>query len=128
MAYNYPSYGAYNTMPAYTPQRQETPMYVGMQNMGQSGYICRPVASRLEAEAAQIDFFGPGAIMPDLSHGAVYLKRFNPTTGASDFIVFTAQPMQETAPVQYATMKDLEALRDELMRGVKHEQSFDADV
>ena len=98
MNYTYPNYG-YN--------RQDY----------NAAFVCRPVGSRLEAEAAQVDFFGPGTIMPDLSHGVIYLKRFNQNSGMSDFIVFTAQPVQESAPVQYATIQDLEKLKQELMGG-----------
>ena len=88
------------------------------------GFLVRPVTSREEAVAAQIDFMAAGTLMPDLGHSAVYLKRFNPNTGASDFYVFALEQNKDDTPVQYATKSDIEALRDEIekiktKRGVK---------
>ena len=59
--------------------------------------------------AAQVDFFSPGVFMPDLSHGAVYFKRFNSNTGASDFMTFVLQQGETSEPqaTEYATRKDL---------------------
>lgn len=128
MAYYSPYQNGYNHGPVYPPPRQDMAGYApqspqqaqqisgGINTL--PGYTCRPVASRLEAEAAQVDFFGPGTIMPDLAHGAIYLKRFNPNTGASDFAAFTVQPpAPEPEPVQYATIQDLQKLREELLKG-----------
>lgn len=98
----------YGYTPSYMPQQytQNTP--------NANTFVCRPVTSRLEAEAVQVDFMSAGTVMPDLAHGCVYIKRFNPNTGASDFLVFSAQA-PEPSPVQYATIQDLNALRDELL-------------
>lgn len=119
---NYPPYSfAYNPQASFAPRPEPqsyTPAYQP-QTMAQNsnGFVCRPVTSRLEAEAVQVDFMGMGTVMPDLAHGAVYVKRFNQNTGSSDFLVFTLQPMQEMPPVQYATIQDLQALRNELLNG-----------
>lgn len=80
------------------------------------GFACRPVTSREEAVAVQVDFYGPGTIMPDLSHGMIYLKRFNPNTGASDFLDFTfSQPQpKEALPLSYDPRQDIETLRSDL--------------
>lgn len=60
-------------------------------------YQARPVTSREEALGQQVDFFGAGTLMPDLSHGVVYLKRFNQNTGGSDLFEFRlAQPEAQT--------------------------------
>lgn len=120
--YTYPNYGGFNTMPTYNPQNfapapvqpPTQPQTVQGGVTAPSGFSCRPVTSRLEAEAVQVDFLGPGTIMPDLGHGVIYLKRFNPNTGASDFVVFAMEQMQEAAPVQYATIEDINALREEI--------------
>lgn len=120
--YTYPNYGGFNTMPTYNPQNfapapvqpPTQPQTVQSGVTAPSGFSCRPVTSRLEAEAVQVDFLGPGTIMPDLGHGVIYLKRFNPNTGASDFVVFAMEQMQEAAPVQYATIEDINALREEI--------------
>lgn len=122
MAYGYQSYNyspMYQGSPALAPQQPIQNGFpagnINTQPMQQNGFICRPVTSRLEAEAVQVDFLGPGTIMPDLAHGTIYLKRFNSNTGASDFIVFEVQqPAPEPAPVQYATLDDIKSIRAEI--------------
>lgn len=91
------------------PQTQQT---APAQTQGQQqGFITRPVASREEAVAAQVDFFGPGMLMPDFGHNAIYFKRFNQQTGSCDFMTFTLEGAQDPAPTQstpeYATKADL---------------------
>lgn len=108
MAYNNTYYpGQYvNQGTMYQPQNQQT---IQVQ---QPGYSVRPVASREEAVAAQTEFLGLGTIMPDLAHGVIYLKRFNQNNGTSELFGFRlAEPEKQP---QYATLKDLEALRTEL--------------
>ena len=80
----------------------------------QSGFTCRPVTSKEEATAVQVDFFGPGTIMPDLAHGVVYLKRFNSQTGACDIFEFFSKQEKEAEPVQFATKNELDSLRNEI--------------
>ena len=122
---NYPTYyNPYNSAP-YQPVQGRTPFMpsdpqtiqnaqTAPQMPQNSGFLVRPVTSREEAVAAQVDFFGPGTLMPDLSHGVVYLKRFNGQSGASDFFTFTVEQPKEEPPVQYATKEDVEALRVEI--------------
>lgn len=120
--YTFPNYGGFNAMPSYNPQNfapapVQTPTQPQTVQSGvtsPSGFSCRPVTSRLEAEAVQVDFLGPGTIMPDLGHGVIYLKRFNPNTGASDFVVFAMEQLQEAAPVRYAPLDAMENLREEI--------------
>lgn len=100
---NYPNY-----YPNSLPQTQipQTPQNV---------FSCRPVTSKEEAIASQIDFFNSGTLLPDIAHGKVYLKRFNQQTGASDFLEFTYQPPEEPKPSpQYATIEMLEDLEKRL--------------
>lgn len=87
----------------FMQQRQQTP-----------GYFLRPVSSKEEAIAAQIDFAGLGTIMPDPVHGVIFLKRFNGETGGVDFITFA--PMQEPAPPEYATQQDIGEMRQTINR------------
>ena len=121
---NYPYYNPYQFAPqsapqprfdqmgANPPQMQNAP--VPQQAQQGAAFLTRPVTSREEAVAAQVDFLGPGTLMPDLSHGTIYLKRFNPNTGASDFFTFTLeQPKAEPEP-QWATKEDIEKLREEI--------------
>ena len=76
------------------------------------------MTSREEAVAAQIDFMGPGTVMPDLGHGVVYLKKFNSQTGSSDLLEFRyaepAQPRDELGELRNVVaqlQKDVEALK-----------------
>lgn len=122
MAWNYP-YNGYSPMNTYMPQQtfpppQSAPVQQPINN-SQPMFNCRPVTSKEEAQAVQVDFFGPGTLMPDLGHGVVYLKRFNQQTGACDIFEFTAQKPKEERPVQYATIDDLNALRDEILSARK---------
>lgn len=100
---NYMPYGA--PYPTYMPQRTDAltgaqnapqpPQSYGQANTQQTvqtGFQCRPVTSREEAVASLVDYFSPGMLMPDLAHGRVYFKRFNPNTGASDFVEFSYVP------------------------------------
>ena len=110
MANNYyQPYGTYTGVNYQQPPQQPQPMQ--QQN---SGYSCRPVTCREEAVAAQVDFFAAGLVMPDLSHGIIYLKRFNPNTGASDFAEFKYAPPQVQPeggaidPTQFVTRKEFE--------------------
>lgn len=131
MAWNYNGYGGYNPMNTYMPQMPvQAPQNVPQQQMGnqsQPMFNCRPVTSREEAQAVQVDFFGPGTLMPDLGHGVVYLKRFNQQTGSCDIFEFTVQQPKEEPVVQYATIDDLNALRDELLGSRKAVKKNDAD-
>ena len=118
MAWNYP-YNGYSPMNTYMPQQtfpppQSAPVQQPINNP-QPMFNCRPVTSKEEAQAVQVDFFGPGTLMPELGHGVVYLKRFNQQTGACDIFEFTAHKPKEERPVQYATIDDLNALRDEIL-------------
>lgn len=100
---NYMPYGA--PYPTYISQRTDAlpgaqnvpqmPQNYGQANTQQTvqtGFQCRPVTSREEAVASLVDYFSPGMLMPDLAHGRVYFKRFNPNTGASDFVEFSYVP------------------------------------
>ena len=115
----YPTYmpyqqnpGYYQPQPAYQPPAPQQPL------PQQAGYICRPVTSREEALGVQVDFFGPGTVMPDLGHGVIYLKRFNQQTGGCDLISYFAEQAKEEAKEtpRYATMEDLEKLRSEILK------------
>ena len=108
----------------YTPAGQNAP--AGQPGASQ-GFVCRPVASREEAVAAQTDFFGPGILMPDLGHGMIYLKRFNQTTGASDLLEFAyvpTQPVQAAKSGEFVTIdmfRDLCRKVEDLEKGADHE-------
>ena len=121
MAWNYP-YGGYNPSNTYMPQQAFAAPQSALPPQPitnpQPMFNCRPVTSKEEAQAVQVDFFGPGTLMPDLAHGVVYLKRFNQQTGACDIYEFVERQHKDERPVQYATIEDLNPLRDEFMRRV----------
>ena len=111
---NYPYYNPYQFAPqsapqprfdqmgANPPQMQNAP--VPQQAQQVAAFLTRPVTSREEAVAAQVD----------VSPSTIYLKRFNPNTGASDFFTFTLeQPKAEPEP-QWATKEDIAQLREEI--------------
>lgn len=121
MAYPQPynPYGSYNPgmayqpQPvAYAPQPQQPTQQVAQST--QEAFICRPVTSREEALATPVDYMR-ALILPDIGHGKVYLKRFNTQTGASDIFDFTlSEPEQAKPAPQYATVDDLNALKEEI--------------
>ena len=113
--YNYQPYtSGYNTVNTpYQPQQRAAPMQA-QQPAQTGGYLCRPVTCREEAVAAQVDYFSAGIVMPDLAHGVIYLKRFDPNTGASSFLDFKyvppAPPVESGSidPAQFVTRKEFE--------------------
>ena len=128
MAYpNYmaPSYGAYpNSFQAPYAPAQNAPMQ-SVPQQPSNGFACRPVTSKEEAMAVQVDFFGPGTVMPDIGHGVIYLKRFNSNTGSCDIFEFVAQQPKQEAPVQYVTKEEFDCLRADLekLKGKKVKQN-----
>lgn len=104
----YQNYYPYQQINPYAP-----PMQTGYQQAPQSSFSCKPVTSREEALAMQTDFLAAGTIMPDLSHGVIYLKRFNPNTGASDFIEFACQQQKENA-MQFVQSDEYEQFKREI--------------
>ena len=115
--YGGPYQGQYNYQ---QPAQQMQPV----QQMQQPGYICRPVTGREEALAAQVDFLGPGTVMPDLAHGMIFLKRFNPNTGSSDFLEFVFQQPKQEQPQGGVSLDDFRALVDRVAKlegGVKND-------
>lgn len=102
---NYPNY-PYNQPYPYQQPVQQMPVQAMPQQAAQT-FACRPVTSKEEALGVQVDFLGPGTLMPDLGHGIVYLKRFNSNTGTSDIYEFRLaepQPEQEK-PDELADIK-----------------------
>ena len=114
MAYNVP-FNPYGSMQQYPQayQQQYQMMQQQPQQIQQEAYLCRPVTSREEAVATPVDYMR-ATLLPDMGHGRIYLKRFNPQTGASDILEFVQSQDQEQAAPKYATIEDLEALRGEI--------------
>ena len=126
-------YNTYNYQPytsGYNPggyRQQTAPVQPQQPAQTTGGYICRPVTCREEAVAAQVDYFSAGIVMPDLAHGVIYLKRFDPNTGASSFHDFKyappAPPVESGSidPAQFVTRKEFDefARRMQVIREVE---------
>lgn len=127
---NYPPYPYGGYQPMQMPQMPMPQMAPQMPQNGQmSGGglspMSRPVSSREEAQATAADFSGALMLFPDISHGRVYLKRWNMQTGAADFVEFGPVVEAAEAPaVEYVCMQtyrdDMERLQKELaeLKGV----------
>lgn len=122
---NYPPYPYGGYQPMQMPQMPMPQMAPQMPQNGQmSGGglspMSRPVSSREEAQATAADFSGALMLFPDISHGRVYLKRWNVQTGAADFLEFgPVEAVAENATVpEYVCLQtyqeDMEKLRKEL--------------
>lgn len=113
----------FGTTPTYLPPMQQNAPQAPTA-APQQGFSVHPVTSREEAMAVQADFFGLGTLLPSLAQGVIWLKRFNPQTGASDMLEFKlVQPMQirEVAPGKIDPIDFLRQLLskvDELEKGV----------
>lgn len=105
----------------YAPQQfqppQNPPVMPQNQPVMQQGFQCRPVTSREEAVATQVDFASPGTIMPDFAHGTIYFKRFNSNTGGSDFLAYVLQTEPPAPPPPaWASVQEVEELRGDVRR------------
>ena len=80
------------------------------------GLLGRMVTSREEALGVPVDFSGSPMIFPDLAHGIVYIKQFNPGTGAADIREFRISEERQPESPTFATVGDLEALREEIRK------------
>lgn len=101
---------------------QLPPMQQGAQNMNvyptaqqMPARVVRAVYSEAEARAAQIPTDGSTIFFFDQSNGRIYTKQFSFENGSFLFRVYAQQA--EQPPVQYATIGDLEKLREELSTG-----------
>lgn len=86
-------------------------------------YAVQPVTRKEEALAVIADPLSPGVLMPDLDHGVIYVKRFNPNTGTSDFAEFSLaapQAAQESAEsaVEYVRMDEFKRVVEPLAKAV----------
>lgn len=119
MAY-YPNYygqPAQGYMPSYQPQGNVYPPAQQTTATPQFN-SARNVFSEAEARSAQIPTDGSTVFFADQSNGRIYTKQFSFDNGSFIFNIY--QRVEEQTPVRYATIADLQALRDELTKGVKN--------
>lgn len=125
--------GGFYSAPGQMTQPPVQSAQAGFNGGFQGGFCVQPVTSREEAVGVIADPMCPGVLLPDLGHGVIFFKRFNPNTGSSDFGEFRlVQPAPPEAPPEYITRTDLDAalaqLRGELTAkagGRKKEASDD---
>lgn len=95
-------------MPGYNPYQQQP---VPQTQQGLSG---RMVASREEALGVPADFMGNPIFLPDLGHGVVYVKKFDPNTGSAPLYEFRLAKPEEVHAPEYAQIGDLQALTERM--------------
>lgn len=93
-------------------------------NTSAQGYVCRPVTSKAEVEVFQIPFDGSTTYFVDTSTGNIYSKTFDFQTGTAPVATYVKEIVP---PVRYATIDDLNALRDELLKKGKAAKKNDSD-
>lgn len=114
----YPPQGYQQNMgPVMPPQQQ------GFQIPQGGGMVCRPVSSRAEAEAFPADFMGAPMYFPDMAQDKVYMKRWNATRGATDFVEYirSGEPAQSEMGTIRSLLESLTAKVDDMSGGEKDE-------
>lgn len=134
MAYPYPPYSYLPYMQGYNqpaqPMQQAAP---AVQQPPQPSIKVRPVASEEEARGVPVEFDGSLLLLPDMAHGAIYSKQLNMQDGSAIFRRYmidmpSSAPQTAREPVlpvaQYATLEQLQELRDELdaLRAITEKQ------
>lgn len=114
--YTFPNYGGFNPI-SYNPQNfapapvqtAQTPQ-TGVTSP--SGFSCRPVTSRAEAEVYQIPFDGTTTYFVDTANGKIYSKTFNFADGTAPLVTYIRE--DSTPSPQYVTADMVDALRGEI--------------
>lgn len=115
--YTFPNYGSFNTMPSYNPQNFAPAAPISAQPpqggvTAPSGFSCRPVTSKAEAEVFQIPFDGSTSYFVDTANGKIYAKTFNFNDGTAPLVTYVRESV--APPVQYAPLDAMDALRGEI--------------
>lgn len=114
----YQPYGSLPYQPnTYAPMRYEPshfmPPVPAPAQAQTAGFQCRPVTNRSEVEAFQIPFDGSTTYFVDTSTGKLYSKTFDFNTGSAPIVTYVREAVET---VKYATIDDLNALREELTK------------
>ena len=117
----------FNPMQTYAPQMSvQAPQSVPVGGMGLSP-SSRMLSNRDEANAVPADFTGALMVFPDMRNNRVYIKRWNFQTGTADFVEFVPFAQESKEEPKYATLEDLNALRNEFFKYQKAVKNDDAD-
>ncbi len=132
--YQYPQMNYQQQRMDYLQSMQQPAQNQPMQQPGD--LQARIVTSREEAVAAQVLPNGVPFVFYNPNRQEVYLKRIDPQTGAAEFMDLAriAPPQTvQTPQAQYATVADIDAIREELesLRGMipspKRQRGADAE-
>lgn len=110
----YPRYGAAAPAPAFYGGVAPVPAPAAQSATAAAtggispGFAVQPVSSKEEALAVIADPMASGVLLPDLAHGVIYVKRFNPQTGTSDFGEFAL--VQQPAATENGAVVTVEML------------------
>ena len=116
---NYPPFNYQGYQNPYAQYQQPLQQMSQAQAQPANSYTCKPVTSREEALGMVTNFTSAGDIMPDLAHGVIYLKRFNPNNGTSEFMEFQyAPPQAPQKPQEYATVQMLNDALEEMRNDI----------
>lgn len=114
---NYPPYSYMPQQQAFSPGYM--PQQMPVQAPIQDAFICRPVTCREEAVGTPLADFNRPMLFPDITHGNIYMKRFNPNTGSSDILTFRMVNPDEVAPENvYVTRQEFDAFCAGLMKRI----------
>lgn len=93
-------------------------------NQNQQFLKCRPVASREEAVASQIDLDGSLWVFTDINNGKIYTKQIN-NDGTATFntYVFTKQEDNSYSSSDFVTKDEFNKVIQNLMAAIKQPQS-----
>jgi len=118
-AYQQPQYQPYQPLKFEQQPIQQASSSASVQPMPipsqqASGIIMRPVTSRAEAVASQIQFDGSTSYFINTSNNEIYSKTFNFSDGTAPLVTYVREA-EATPTVRYATIDDLNTLREELL-------------
>lgn len=105
----YGQMGMYGQMPygAYMGQQMQQP-----QPMQQNMISGRMVTSREEALGVPVDFMAGMTVLPDMSHGRIYVKIFDKNTGGANVVEFVPAKAEEETPSAKELEKRVQKLED----------------
>ena len=129
MAWNNYGWNGYNPTNTFMPQMPvQAPQNISPVQAANNPIPvlrCIPVTSRAEVDGFQIPFDGSTTYFADTSNGKIYTKTFNFNNGTAPIVTYIRE---SDVPVpQYATIEDLDSLREEILGKKKAVKQNGAD-
>lgn len=122
---NDPGYQFQPQMPLYG--QQMPPVYQPVQRTQEMNLFCRLASNREEVLGAPVDYTGKPMTFIGPNRQIVWIKTFNPNTGASDIAEFHRNAPADASAVKapsFVTMPDFERLESIVMRLSEEFASF----